>query len=364
MTTKAVHFVYLGESLPNYAKASLDLAVRFSGLEVHLLGNSELRSDVSSKNVIFTAIEDFYSPSEFGRASKSILSDKSFRNGFWLKTLERFFVIEQYMKATELQDLFHAELDQLLFRNDILLSKLGSLGHRGLFFPFHSPTKGVASVFFCNKREALRSLIDYSLMNEFESEMTLLADWAGSAPDQVFALPTLSSVLNSYHEGVIEQVIEVPHEEIGGVVDAAELGQWVGGIDPRNVPVSDIPKNKFVNTTDKGERCLSIEQLHKLEFELDKNDGVLSVNFDKQKSFVIYNLHLHSKAHKPLSQKDSSIYRFFKWANSNESRTVPGARKEQLLVHARSRIKFFVDDPRRLVYGLRRRISKLFKFRP
>jgi hypothetical protein len=200
-------------------------------------------------------------------------------------------------------------------------------------------------------------------VNEFESEMTLLADWASKAPDHVFALPTLSSVVNSYPKAIIEQVYSLPHMDIGGVVDAAELGQWVGGIDPKNVPISDVPKTKFVNTTANGERCLTLEQLQKLEFKLDKNDGVLSINIDEEKSFILYNLHLHSKAHRPLSRSDASIYRFFKWANSKEARPVPGSRQEQLLVHARSRIQFFVEDPRRIVYGLRRRIGKFFKLR-
>jgi hypothetical protein len=360
MTTKAVHFVFLGESLPQYAKASLDLAVRFSGLEVHLLGNSEIKSDVTSKPVHFTAIEDFYNPVEFGRASKLLLSDKSFRNGFWLKTLERFFVLEQYFKATQLQSIFHAELDQLLFRNDILLSRLDSLGHRGVFLPFHSPTKGVASVFFCNNHDALRSFIDFSLENESDSEMTLLADWASEAPEHVFALPTISSALNVYPTAMIEQVNELTHTLIDGVVDAAEIGQWVGGIDPENVPISEIPKTKFVNNT--GERCLPLEQLQKLQFELDRNDGRLSVTFDGKLSFNLYNLHLHSKSHKSLSRSGSAIFKFFKWANSNEARPVPG-RKLQLLAHARSRLRFFLDDPRRIVSGLRRRIRQFFNFR-
>jgi hypothetical protein len=361
MTTKAVHFVYLGESLPKYANASLDLAARFSGLEVHLLGNSDIKSDVRSKLVNFTAIEDFYNPEEFGRASRLLTNDKSFRNGFWLKTLERFFVLEQYYKATDSQGLFHAELDQLLFRNDILLSKIESSGHRGAFFPFHSQTLGVASVFFCNNHEALRSFIDFSLVNEFENEMALLADWAFDAPEHVFALPTLSSVVNKYSTTMAEQVTEVPHTKIGGIVDASQIGQWVGGIDPKNVPISEIPKTKFVNT--EGERCLSLQQLQKLKFELNKQDGFLTVNFDKKESFVLYNLHLHSKAHKPLSRSNQSIYKLFKWANSDDARPVPGSRKTQLVGHVLSRLQFFLDDPRRIVSGLKRRLGIFLNFR-
>jgi hypothetical protein len=361
MNTKTVHFVYLGKSLPKYSKASLDLAGRFSGLEIHLLGNSVIKSDVSSKFVNFTEIEDFYNPGEFTQASNQILSDSSFRDGFWLKTLERFFVLEQYFKAADTKSLFHAELDQLLFRNDILLSKLESIDQRGAFFPFHSQKEGIASVFFCNNHDSLRSLIDFSLVNVFPNEMTLLADWASAEPEHVFALPTLGSAINSFPTKIIHQVHEVPHEDIGGIVDAAQLGQWVGGIDPNNLPISEIPKTKFFNST--GENGLSLEQLQKLEFELNRSDGCLSVNVKGERSFVVYNLHLHSKAHDFLNRSKSSMYKFLKWANSNEARPIPGSRKEQLWGHARSRIKFFLDDPRRILDGLRRRIRKLLNFR-
>ena len=361
MNTNTAHFVYLGNSLPKYSRASLDLAVRFSGLEIHLLGNSALKSDVSSKFVKFTAIEDFYNPGEFRRASNQILSDSSFRNGFWLKTLERFFVLEQYFKAAALNSLFHAELDQLLFRNDILLSKIESLGHRGTFFPLQSQKEGIASVFFCNNHDSLRSLIDFSLVNVFQNEMTLLADWASAAPEHVFALPTLGSVINSSPTAIIDQVHEVSHKDIGGIVDAAQLGQWVGGIDPQNLPISAIPKTKFVNSA--GESSLSLEQLKKLEFELNRTDGFLWVSFKGEIPFVVYNLHLHSKAHEFLNRSKNSIYKFLKWANLNGARPIPGFRKKQLLDHARSRIQFFLDDPKRIVSGLRRRVSRLFKFR-
>ena len=360
MKTRAVHFVYLGNSLPDYSKASLGLAVRFGGLEVHLLGNAKIKSDVSSKAVKFTAIEDFYNPEDFRLASNQILSDKSFRDGFWLKTLERFFVLEQYFRVAELESLYHAELDQLLFRNDILLSKLESLENRGVFFPFHSRKEGIASVFFCNNHESLRSLIDFSSVNVFQNEMTLLADWASGSPKHAFALPTLSSVIGAPPTAFIDQVHEVHHEDLGGIVDAAQLGQWVGGIDPNNVPINETPRTKFVNTS--SERCLPFEHLQKLEFQLDRTDGHLSVIFDGKISSNVYNLHLHSKAHRSLSGSDSKMYRFFQWANSNEARSLRGTRKEQLLGHLRSRLQFFRDDPRRLVSGLRRRINRLFKF--
>lgn len=359
--TKAVQFVFLGKSLPKYAKASLDLAVRYGGLEVQLLGNSGIKSDVSSKDVNFIAIEDFYNPTEFLQASSLSLSDKAFRDGFWLKTLERFFVLEQYFKAADLQTLFHAELDQLLFRNDILVGNLESLENRGVFFPFHSRKEGIASVFFCNNHESLRSFIDFSMVDAFQNEMTLLGDWAADSPKHVFALPTLGSVIGSSPKAFVDQVQEVNHKEIGGIVDAAQLGQWVGGIDPKHVPISDTPKTKYFNSS--SDRCVSLKQLQKIKFQLNKNDDCLSINFDGNMPLQVFNLHLHSKAHKSLSGSDSRMYEFFKWANSDESRSLRGTRKEQLLDHFWPRLQFFLDDPRRLIYGLWRRIIRLFNFR-
>ena len=100
--TKEVYFVYLGKSLPTYVESSINLALKYSGLAVHLLGNATIKPNISNISFNFTAVEDFYDSKEFVEAAKRVWYDHTFRNGFWLKSLERFFVLEQYVSSKKL----------------------------------------------------------------------------------------------------------------------------------------------------------------------------------------------------------------------------------------------------------------------
>ena len=97
--SREVNFVYLGKTLPDYGLASIELASRYSGLNVRLIGNASMARSLKNSSAKFTAVEDFYDEKEFKEASKSLTSPHSFRQGFWLKTLERFFVLSQYMES-------------------------------------------------------------------------------------------------------------------------------------------------------------------------------------------------------------------------------------------------------------------------
>ena len=93
--SREVNFVYLGEDLPNYGLASIELASRYSGLNIRLIGNASMARSLRNSPAKFTAVEDFYDEKEFKEASRRLTSPHSGRKGFWLKTLERFFVLSE-----------------------------------------------------------------------------------------------------------------------------------------------------------------------------------------------------------------------------------------------------------------------------
>ena len=108
-------FIYLGDSFPKYAESSLQLALQHSGMNVHIIGNKVLEKSAFMNGVRFSSVEEFYNPKIFRDIAKKATLPHEFRNGFWLKTLERFFVMYQYMESQNVSKIFHAELDQLLF---------------------------------------------------------------------------------------------------------------------------------------------------------------------------------------------------------------------------------------------------------
>ena len=360
--SREVNFVYLGKSLPNYGLASIELASRYSGLNVRLIGNASMARSLRNSPARFTAVEDFYDDQEFVETSKRMISPHSFRQGFWLKTLERFFVLSQYMAKENLDSIVHAELDQLLFRVDLLHSKLDEEKRLGLFLPFHKSDKAVASLLYCNSQEALRSLLDFSSKAEtFPNEMILIANWAKENPEQVFSLPTMASIVN-LSPSFPNSALALNSNQIGGVVDAAQLGQWVAGIDPRNVPAGEIPMTKFAD--EPKESMLTRNQLAELKFYFNAKDGVLNVEYGKEIYTRLFNLHIHSKIHSHLLRSDSSLERMFYQANQILPTLIPGVRRAQLYGRFTMLIKSGVRNPEAVINGLRRRLNKRFKRRP
>ena len=291
-----VHFVYIGDKLPKYAIASIKLAKKLSGLKIHLIGNSIFKKQIKKLRINFTSIESFYCSKKFKNVSKNLNLKENFRNGFWLKTLERFFILEQFMFKKKINSIFHSEIDQLLFRCDKLIESISKTNKKGLFVPFHSKRQAVASVVFINKLSTLQSLIQSTdLIQKYSNDMELIAAWAKKNPKKIFALPTLATEIK-YRSSILPKCLGIiSSKEIGGIVDAAQLGQWVGGIDPKNVNIFSTPRTKFVDKPQKG--LLSHNDLKQIEFKkFNDNDNKLTFNF-KKKNYQIYNLHLHSKMH-------------------------------------------------------------------
>ena len=355
----------MGESLPPYAKASIELALKYSGLAVHLLGNARIKPKICNNLFNFTAIEDFYDSKEFVGAAKRVWFDHSFRNGFWLKSLERFFVLEQYMRLKKQEKIFHAELDQLLFRSDLLVNKLDCLYDRGLYLPFHSANAAVASVFYCNSTESLRSLLNYANNGPiFPNEMTLISSWVSKNPDKAFALPTLSSLVNQQFDSSLNKTKILKANEVGGVVDAAQLGQWVAGVDPILVPLNQVPMNKFVANEVSTDLLLSKEQLGQVKFELEKANGHLNCKYSNSLSVNVYNLHIHSKIHKSILKHDSELNNLFWLVNQNYTSAVPGTKWRQISQNILQTLEFVLRNPEKVIRITRRNVNSYLKRRP
>lgn len=326
--TRELVFVYLGPKLPVYGHSSLVLAARHSGLEVTLIGEHRIRNSLRRGDFRFLELESFYDREAFGAARKNLLLDQNFRNGFWVHALERLFVLEQYAQKGNLSSVFHAELDQLLFGVDELVGNLSKLTKKGVYFPFHSADKAVASLFFFNDRDALRSLLNKaSTGTPFANEMELLVNWATESPDRVIRLPTLGDLAEPHRFQNLPALI--PVDSCGGLIDAAELGLWVGGRDPRNLELNQRPRTKY--TYPQGKAVLPPELLRKLRFELQTSPTRLWVSLDgNSTTFRLYNLHLHSKTHPWIAKFPGNLRRLLNASNSDASIIVPGARFRQL----------------------------------
>jgi hypothetical protein len=302
----SVYFIYKGDKLPKYALASIELAKQTSGMKIHLIGNSIFKKEVKKLKIEFTAIEDFYEQNKIDEVvNKNQNLDKSFRDGFWIKTLERLFILEQYMLKKNLQFIFHSEIDQLLFGSEKLVNAIIKTNKKGIFIPFHSKNIAIASIMFINKLSAIESLIQFACTSRvYSNEMELIAAWSKINPKIVFALPTLATEIKGTSNVVPKGIKTISTAELEGLVDAAQLGQWVGGIDPKNIPIANTPTTKFIDKPKKW--LLSENNLKHTKLKLSQNNIFLEAQFEGR-NFKIYNLHLHSKIHKNIVSNNPSI---------------------------------------------------------
>lgn len=347
-----VVFVYLGQSLPRYVDSSLKLATKFSGQRVVLIANSKHAKRVKATGVEFAPLEDFYDPTVFAEVKDKIVLGHNFRKHFWLYTLERLFVLEQYMAYSDAASLFHAELDQLLFGTNELVQKLNITTKAGLFFPFHSREKAVASVLFVNEKAALEKLFCFAADGEpFMNEMELLVRFSKAFPEDCVEPPTIGMALPHprNQDFVFSQEFIAPADLGPGVVDAAELGLWVGGRDPRNLGWMERPRTKWVYGDDQV--SLGSKNLEELRFHFEPDSGILTIHHNQAPENIVrlYNLHIHSKIHSWIWKHDSSLKRLFGSANSPNSLHILASQKLHLL-HRMQRV---LQKPFRWLRSLR-----------
>lgn len=322
-------FVFLGSSLPRYVVPALRFARKFGGLPVCLIGQSVIENRIRPIGVEFVAIEEFYDDSSFEFARHRLSAPHVFRDSFWVRALERLFVLEQYMKAQNLTRLVHAEADQLVFRIDTLLDRLGHEAARGLYAPLHGGSTVVASILYCNDLSALSSLTQYAMeARPFPNEMALLSEWARTHSGLFHPLPTIADLGGEMGISQNQLWAGPSFNQIGGVVDAAQLGQWVAGIDPRNVGLPRAPKTKYVDPARPG--LLTEAELRTLSLSMNADSQAMRLSRAGERPVSLYNLHIHSKIHDYLWKTDPSLKRLIDSCNSEARRTVPRARRVQL----------------------------------
>lgn len=151
----------------------------------------------------------------------------SFRNGFWLETTRRFYALEAFQRKAR-TPLVHLESDVVIFpafRPEDLFAQDSALS-----FPLYGPNFATAAVFASPCAEALRALTEHleelPPLGPKNSDMTALRSFTLKGPGYFHELPssvvrTYGSTANTKNSGV-------------GIVDAAPLGIYLGGGDPRN----------------------------------------------------------------------------------------------------------------------------------
>jgi hypothetical protein len=289
-------FVYSGSNLPEYAFYSLNFAARNSNCKCILLTDAKnLGINRLDSSIGLHYIENFH--------DKSILIDfkiglskkfqSKFRDDFWFKVYERFFIIQSFMRINNIDNFFHAECDNLIFDLSNLSKNLSSISN-GVFVPRDSINRSIHSLIYVNNISTFDLMCDkFKEMKTFENEMIQTALIVDNNVN-FYSLPT-DTIFNTPPP----KWNFISPLDIDGIFDAASIGQWLFGVDGRNIigPIYNHFKNEMIgyNIDD----CI---------FSFSNNKFSLRLN---NKIYNVYNLHFHSKLHKKiLSDCNFSKYTF------------------------------------------------------
>jgi hypothetical protein len=298
--------IHLGREPPPWLGYALRQLRCFGQGDIHLIAEADaLRSAAipSALGVTCTALEAIGvsdKQREFRRLSPL---DRNFRDGFWTFTSERFFVIETAMSRLGLAHVVHLENDVMIYRPIDELGKSLARVYRAAAATFDNDTRCVPGIVYLPDTAAIGVITDFYLR--------VLRKLRASASAAVLNDMSILGALRSHFPHLIEQLPIVPPDypaplrsaaghtvqdatrysqhfaSLGCIFDAAALGQFLGGVDPRN---ATTPSIGFVN-----ESCVFHPAVLRPRLVRDASGRRVPVVDSPSGTHPVANLHVHSK---------------------------------------------------------------------
>lgn len=337
-------FVHLGTKPPSFLKANIK---RCQSLfpDVNIL-------IVSDQEVILNEFNNFkiqkylYIPEgDVAEALSNHAYDRKFRQGFWQLSLVRIFALLQATSALNLKYVLHIESDILLFSN-FPFETFKEINHAN-WLRFNE-VRDVGSIIYIPNVEVATNLRKRMIENlEKDSTLTDMKLLSRISEDPTFEhglLPTSKSTKSEIVK--IDTNAELldsstgQFERFDGIFDAAPVGMWLCGQDPKNHQGYQI---RYIDLPD------SYIQPGQVEFTV-KNSNLYTDNGLTS----IYNLHLHSKEAKLfLDLKNKQLTRIV-----NESRNREKAKKFKLQAFTAITIDYLRRHKRYVLIQLVRKITR------
>ncbi len=220
--------------------------------------------------------------------NKSTNLSKDFRNGFWIHCFTRFIYIYLYMKKYNKINIIHIENDVMLYTNlDKLFNNINL--NQNLFLIMDHINRCIPGLLYIKDFRILEKILN-NLKND-ENDMMWLARSYLENKNNIINLPILHFELNLIDKSRNENNILIEFNKnynlFNGIFDGAAIGQFLGGIDPKNASIKD--SSGFIN-----ESCLI--NYSNFNFKWLKMNGLWKPYLIDNNNFIeVFNLHIHSK---------------------------------------------------------------------
>lgn len=289
-------FVYIGDKLPKYFKSSLKHSLLHARVPIILLISHNLVNSIelNSANLKVYSIENFYVKDPYlEEYERSYFEDAL----FYTRTLERFFVIEQFVVKHNIQSFVHGEIDNLFFSLNLMLDRIQNFDG-GIYLPRINDKYMIASILYCNSIQELSNFLKFVLNSRLlVNEMELLSIYQDDIDSKVYTLPTSindAELINHNNKALT-------FKEIKLVFDASVIGHWLFGPDPSSrfgfvTNKFSNPNNKYVNPRD-------------YKYIIDnENSQIMIQEHNLNLSSNLINIHVHSKIHNKIINNNRFLY--------------------------------------------------------
>jgi hypothetical protein len=318
MLTGAPHtilFVHVGRTLPAWLPGALYQARIFNRGPIYLvaeegaLARGAIPRDFGVTHVALESLPVSEKQAEFRRVSPL---DRNFWDGFWMFTTERFFVVESAMAHLSLKNVVHLENDVLMYADLAELAPKLERLYPGVAATFINDDLCVPGVTYFPDAAAAGRLtggllwaLDALMRSpQFPAnlpaihDMSLLGMLRTRGREVIDHLPVVPPDYPASLRSGAGQVSREPQrywnnfKELEFIFDGAALGQYLGGVDPRNAPQ---PTHGFVNQH-------TLFDPRRLRLRMVRDAQARSVPVVETQSGIhrVANLHIHSKNPAPF----------------------------------------------------------------
>jgi len=266
--------VHIGNDFFDYINDCIAQIQATTTIDIHLLISNENIYKVKGKAEIFP-LENIPMSDKRKEFESSSRLNAYFRNGFWKYAMLRFLYIYDHVISKKLCDIFHIENDILIYRD--FLKQLESFQKKQMWCVLDSieSRRCIPSFLYFKDIVILSRLVDKCVESAKISldDMRALGDFALKNPDDVGILPIVRDYIDP-----IDPLFYQYADMFGCVFDGAAVGQYIGGVDPRNDSGDTIG---FINET-------TVIKCNRMKIEWRNKRPFLN-------DVPLVNLHIHSK---------------------------------------------------------------------
>jgi len=302
-------YISLGKKMAHYLTTAVVQARLFnSNTDIFIVASKEAimsnsaadKQRLSSANIRLVTTEELPVSVLHARFRKESALDRRFRGGFWFFAMERFFYLESLMTFYNMANVFHLEGDNMLYANVTeFLPKLIALEH-GLASTFDTDDRVVPGFVYIRSTQALSKLLEH-IANTSDTglnDMDTLAAYKNKANGSLGLLPVVPCsyvehvpLINSYNV-TAKNKYSFCDKSWGFIFDAAALGQYLGGVNPKNLAKHAAPWSSIGYASPSS---FYDPALFDFEWRVDSEGRLVPFLIFHGEEFRIVNLHIHCK---------------------------------------------------------------------